>query len=194
MNEDSDDNITLTRSVLDFKKVNQITKELQEEQELEELQEEQEEQEDNYYVLKNIGYLFHHFDGFCSKSQELFKFWPKEEVSIKKRIEVINKCLDVYDILFPFDYPKPILNDEDLRGIHSVICRMFLDTRYTIMNEVGVDLSLEIGCPGWLDLKKVILRFLSKIKFSRNFEKFEEIFEGSGCSKFRRSSTFEITF
>ena len=90
------------------------------------------------------------------------------------------KLLDVYDILFPFNTLKPILDDEDLRGIHKLMDRLFYDTCYPIMDEVGVDLNLELGCPGWLDLKKVILRFFSKIKTDRKFEIFEEEVEGTG--------------
>ena len=136
---------------------------------------------DEYYMIKNIAFLFYYMGDFvCNEQEKLFDLWPKKEILIKKRIEVINKCLDVYDILFPFNRLKPILGDENLRGIHKLMDRIFYDTAYPVMDEVGVDLNLELGCPGWLDLKKVILRFFSKIKTSRKFEIFEEEVEGTG--------------
>ena len=58
--------------------------------------------------------------------------------------------------------------------------RLLYDTCYPIMDENGVDLNMELGCPGWIDLKKVLLRFFSKIKFNRQFDKFEEEVEGTG--------------
>ena len=48
------------------------------------------------------------------------------------------------------------------------------------MDETGVDLNMELGCPGWLDLKKLLLRFFSKINLEREFEEFEEEVEGTG--------------
>ena len=136
---------------------------------------------DEYHMIKNIAFLFYYMGDFvCNKQENLFDLWPKKETVIKKRIEVINKCLDVYDILFPFNRLKPILGDEYLRGIHKLMDRLFYDTAYTVMDEVGVDLNLELGSPGWLDLKKVILRFFSKIKTSRKYKIFEEEVEGTG--------------
>ena len=104
----------------------------------------------------------------------------KKETVIKKRIDVINKCLDVYDIIFPFTELKPILTKNDLMSVHNLMDRLLYDTAYPIMNEKGVDLNMELGLPGWLDLKKVLLRFFSKIKFDRDFGKFEEEVEGTG--------------
>ena len=137
--------------------------------------------EDNYYMIRNIGYLFYGMGDFsCNKHEKLFDLWPKKENLIKKRIEVINKCLDVYDIIFPFNNLKPILDNEDLKGIHRLMDRLFYDTAYTVIDEVGVDLNFELGLPGWLDLKKLILRFFSKIKTSRKYEEFYEEVEGTG--------------
>ena len=134
-----------------------------------------------YLMIRNIGYLFGYMGDFsCNKDKELFELWEKKESIIKKRIEVINTCLDVYDILFPYTSLKPIFSKEDLSGVHDLMDRLFYDTRYPIMDECGVDLNMELGCPGWLDLKKVLLRFFSKIKFDREFEKFEEEVEGTG--------------
>ena len=137
--------------------------------------------EDNYYMIKNIGYLFYDMGDFsCNKIEDLFDLWLKKENVIKKRIEVINKCLDVYDILFPFNVIRPILDDEDLKGIYKLMDKLFYNTGYTLIDEVGVDLNFELGCPGWLDLKKVILRFFSKIKFLKKYKIFEEEVEGTG--------------
>lgn len=133
-----------------------------------------------YYMIRNIGYLFYNMGDFSLNNKDLFDIWSEKETVIKKRIEVINKCLDVYDIIFPFNTIKPILDDEDLKGIHKLMDRLFYNTGYTLIDEVGVDLEYELGCSGWLDLKKVILRFFSKIKTSRNFKKFEEEVEGTG--------------
>ena len=58
--------------------------------------------------------------------------------------------------------------------------RLFYDTAYPVMDETGVDLNMELGCPGWLDLEKVLLRFFSKISFDRTFDLFEEEVEGTG--------------
>ena len=58
--------------------------------------------------------------------------------------------------------------------------RLFYDIDYPIMDESGVDLNMELGCPGWLDLKKVLLRFFSKINSGRNFGEFIEEVEGTG--------------
>ena len=64
--------------------------------------------------------------------------------------------------------------------VHDLIDRLFYDTAYPVMDEYGVDLNMELGCPGWLYLKKVLLRFFSKINFEREFGKFEEEGEGTG--------------
>ena len=134
-----------------------------------------------YFMIKNIGYLFSAMGDFsCNKEKELFELWNEKESVIKKRIEVINNCLDVYDLIFPYTRLKPILSNYDLNGVHKLMDRLFYDTRYRIMNETGVDLNMEIGLPGWIDLKKVILRFFSKINIDRKFEKFEEEVEGTG--------------
>ena len=69
---------------------------------------------------------------------------------------------------------------EDLTGIHNLMDKLFYDTAYTIIDENGVDLEMELGLPGWLDLKKVLFRFFSKIKIDREFERFEEEVEGTG--------------
>ena len=134
-----------------------------------------------YLMLKNIGYLFCDMGDFsCNKDKNLFEPWGLKKSVIKKRIEVINKCLDVYDIIFPFNRRKPILSRTHLQGVYKLMDRLFYDTAYPVMNEVGVDLNMELGSPGWLDLKKVLLRFFSKIKINRNFSEFEEEVEGTG--------------
>ena len=134
-----------------------------------------------YLMIRNIGYLFDGMGDFnCNKDKKLFELWDKEESKIKKRIEVINSCLDVYDIIFPYTNRKPILSKYDLNLVHDLMDRLFYDTAYPVMDENGVDLNMELGCPGWLDLKKVLLRFFSKINFGREFGKFEEEVEGTG--------------
>ena len=134
-----------------------------------------------YLMIRNIGYLFDGMGDFnCNKDKKLFELWDKEESKIKKRIEVINSCLDVYDIIFPYTNRKPILSKYDLKLVHDLMDRLFYDTAYPVMDENGVDLNMELGCPGWLDLKKVLLRFFSKINFDREFGKFEEEVEGTG--------------
>ena len=140
--------------------------------------------EDNtgaYLMIRNIGYLFDGMGDFnCNEDKKRFELWDKEESKIKKRIEVINSCLDVYDIIFPYTNGKPILSKYDLKLVHDLMDRLFYDTAYPVMDDYGVDLNMELGCPGWLDLKKVLLRFFSKINFDREFGKFEEEVEGTG--------------
>ena len=134
-----------------------------------------------YLMIRNIGYLFYGMGDFnCNKDKKLFELWDKEESKIKKRIEVINSCLDVYDIIFPYTNRKPILSKYDLNLVHDLMDRLFYDTAYPVMDENGVDLNMELGCPGWLDLKKVLLRFFSKINIDREFGEFEEEVEGTG--------------
>ena len=134
-----------------------------------------------YSMIRNIAHLFYYMGDFsCNKDKELFELWGLKESVIKKRIEVIEKCLDVYDIIFPYTKRKPILSKSDLKGVYELMDRLLYDTRYLIMDENGVDLNMELGSPGWLDLKKVLLRFFSKINFDREFEKFEEEVEGTG--------------
>ena len=134
-----------------------------------------------YLMIRNIGYLFDGMGDFnCNKDKKLFELWDKEESKIKKRIQAINSCLDVYDIIFPYTNRKPILSKYDLNLVHDLMDRLFYDTAYPVMDENGVDLNMELGCPGWLDLKKVLLRFFSKINFDREFGKFEEEVEGTG--------------
>ena len=134
-----------------------------------------------YLMIRNIGYLFNYMGDFsCNKDKKLFELWGLKESVIKKRIEIIDKCLDVYDIIFPFNRPKIILSRTNLEGVYKLMDRLFYDTCYPIMDENGVDLNMELGSPGWLDLKKVLLRFFSKIKLNRKFEKFEEEVEGTG--------------
>ena len=134
-----------------------------------------------YLMIRNIGYLFDGMGDFnCNEDKKRFELWDKEESKIKKRIEVINSCLDVYDIIFPYTNRKPILSKYDLNLVHDLMDRLFYDTAYPVMDENEVDLNMELGCPGWLDLKKVLLRFFSKINFDREFGKFEEEVEGTG--------------
>ena len=83
----------------------------------------------------------------CNKSKKLFDLWDKQESDIKKRIEIIDKCLDVYDILYPYTKRKPVLSSFDLNGPHTLMDRLFYDTAYPVMDETGVDLNMELGCP-----------------------------------------------
>ena len=132
-------------------------------------------------MIRNIGFLFFEMGDFnCNKDKKLFYLWDKQETVIKKRIEIIDKCLDVYDILYPYTNRKLVLSSFDLNGFHTLMDRLFYDTAYPVMDETGVDLNMELGCPGWLDLKKVLLRFFSKISLEREFEVFEEEVEGTG--------------
>ena len=78
--------------------------------------------------------------------------------------------MDVYDILYPYTNRKPALSSFDLKGLHTLMDRLFYDTAYPVMDETGVDLNMELGCSGWLDLKKVLLRFFSKINLDRSFD------------------------
>ena len=134
-----------------------------------------------YLMIRNIGYLFDGMGDFnCNEDKKRFELWDKEESKIKKRIEVINSCLDVYDIIFPYTNQKPILSKYDLELVHDLMDKLFYDTAYPVMDDYGVDLNMELGCPGWLDLKKVLLRFFSKINFDREFGKSEEEVEGTG--------------
>ena len=108
-----------------------------------------------YLMIRNIGYLFDGMGDFnCNKDKKLFELWDKEESEIKKRIEVINSCLDVYDIIFPYTNQKPILSKYDLNLVHDLMDRLFYDTAYPVMDDYGVDLNMELGCPVGLILKK----------------------------------------
>ena len=134
-----------------------------------------------YFMIRNIGYLFGDMGDFaCNKDKKIFELWDKNENKIKKRIAVINNSLDVYDLIFPFNKRKPILRKDDLLSVYRLMDRIFYDTAYPIMDETGVDLNMEIGLPGWLDLKKVLLRFFSKIKLDRKFGEYVEEVEGTG--------------
>ena len=152
------------------------------------LDEDEDEDEDEYkddtgayLMIRNIGYLFGSLGDFrCKEGKNFFDLWRLKESVIKKRIEVIDKCLDVYDIIIPFNRCKPIVSITHLRSVYKLMDRLFYDTCYPIMDENGVDLNMELGSPGWLDLKKVLLRFFSKIKINRKFKKFEEEVEGTG--------------
>ena len=158
----------------------------------------------SYLMIRNIGYLFGYMGDFrCNKKKEIFELWEKNETIIKKRIKIINKCLDVYDIIFPFTLRKPILSNDELSLVHDLMDRLMYDTAYPVMNENGVDLNMELGLPGWLDLKKVLLRFFSKIKIDREFDEFEEEVEGTGHirplyrtdgSSLKGTGTFLINF
>ena len=134
-----------------------------------------------YLMIRNVGFLFGGMGDFnCNKDKKLFDMWDDREVVIKRRIEIINKCLDVYDIIFPFNDRKPVLSSFDLKLVHNLMDRLFYDTAYPVMDETGVDLNMELGCPGWLELKKVLLRFFSKISLDRTFDLFEEEVDGTG--------------
>ena len=52
-----------------------------------------------YLMIRNIGFIFDGMGDFnCNKPLKLFYLWDKQESDIKKRIEIIDRCLDVYDI------------------------------------------------------------------------------------------------
>ena len=102
-----------------------------------------------YEMLKRISFLFYYTcDLVLNKDKTLFELWPEKETEIKKRIDVINNCLDVYDIIFPYTERKPLFYKDDLENIHKFMDRLLYDVRYPIMDETGVDLNLEIGFPG----------------------------------------------
>ena len=148
---------------------------------LEEDDEEVKNDNGEYKMIRNIGYLFDGMGDFNYNNEEdLFELWNKQETKIKKRTEIINTCLDVYDIIFPYTIRKPILSKSDLKLVHKLMDKLLYGCSYQIMDECGVDLNMEIGSPGWLELKNVLLRFFSKINFDRKFEIFEEEVEGTG--------------
>ena len=135
----------------------------------------------DYFMIKNIAFLFADMGYFdYNKDKKIDELWDKQETNIKKRIKIINKCLDVYDIIFPYTHRKPILGNDELQFVHKLMDRLFYDTCYPIADERGIDLNMELDLPGWLDLKKVLLRFFSKINFDREYMLFEEEVEGTG--------------
>ena len=134
-----------------------------------------------YLMIKNICYLFTNMGDFnCNKDTKPFDIWDQKMSSIKKRIEVINNCLDVYDMIYSYTKLKPVLSKDDLEDLYELMDRLFYDTSYLWMEKLSTDIEIEINYPGWLDLKKVLLRFFSKIKLDREFERFEEEVEGTG--------------
>ena len=134
-----------------------------------------------YEMLKNISCILSYIcDLRCNKDKELFDLWPERVDEIKKRIDIVNKSLDVYDLIYPYTIRKPIFTQKDLKNIHEFMDRLLYDVRYTWMDGVGVDVNLEIGSPGWLELKKVLLRFFSKIKIAKKFKLYDEEVEGTG--------------
>ena len=134
-----------------------------------------------YFMIKNIGYLFTFMGDFiCNKDKRPLDLWGEKMYSIKKRIEVINNCLDVYDIIYPYTNLKPVLSMDDVKTVHDLMDKILYSTSYLWMEVKSVDLDIEVNSPGWIDLKKVLLRFFSKIKLDREFERFEEEVEGTG--------------
>ena len=80
-----------------------------------------------YLIIRKIGFLFNGMGVFnCNKSLKLFNLWDEKKLDIKKRIEVIDRCLDVYDIFFPYSIRKPILSQYDLRLVHNLMDRFFM--------------------------------------------------------------------
>ena len=78
-------------------------------------------------MIRNIGFLFNGMGDFnCNKSLKLFDLWDEKKLDITKRIEVIDRCLDVYDIFFPYTIRKPILSQYDLRLVHNLVDRFFM--------------------------------------------------------------------
>ena len=121
-------------------------------------------------MIRNIGFLFNGMGDFNCNKKNFFELWDKRESKIKKRIEVIDRCLDVYDIIFPYTKRKPILSKYDLRLVYNLMDHIFHEIAYPVMDEYGVDLNMELGCPGWLDLKKLLLRFFSKTNLERELK------------------------
>ena len=80
-----------------------------------------------YLMIRNIGFLFNGMGDFNrNKSLKLFDLWDEKKLDIKKRIEVVDRCLDVYDIFFPYTIRKPILSQYDLRLVHNLMDRFFM--------------------------------------------------------------------
>ena len=80
-----------------------------------------------YLMIRNIGFLFNGMGVFnCNKSVKLFNLWDEKKLDIKKRIEVIDRCLDLYDIFFPYTRRKPIFSQYDLRLVHNLMDRFFM--------------------------------------------------------------------
>ena len=127
-----------------------------------------------YRMLKHICHIFTYMSTFKGNSQS----W--NESATKRRVDIINKLLDAYDMIYPFNYGKVLFTQDELKRVHEVMDHLFYDISYPVMDEPGVDVNVEIGCPGWLDLKKVILRFFSKVKLEREFDLYEEEVEGTG--------------
>ena len=126
-------------------------------------------------MLKHICNILSYMSTFCGKTQS----W--NECETKRRVEIVNKCLDVYDMIYPFNDRKVLLTQNDLKRVHEVMDHLFYDVSYPVMDECGVDVNLEVECPGWLEIKKVvILRFFSKVRLEREFGLFEEEVEGTG--------------
>lgn len=96
-------------------------------------------------------------------------------------IEPINKALDVYDEIFPYTWFKPKLTKEDLSVVHRLMEKNLYTTYYPVVAEFGADLQHETYYPGWLELKKVILRVFSKVRveIGKELESCEEV-EGTG--------------
>ena len=80
-----------------------------------------------YLMIRNIGFLFNGMGDFnCNKSLKLFYLWDEKKLDIKKRIEVIDRCLDVSAIFFPYTIRKPILSQYDLRLVRNLMDRFFM--------------------------------------------------------------------
>ena len=59
--------------------------------------------------------------------------WNESET--KGRVEIINKCLDVYDMIYPFNYKKVLFNQHELKRVHKVMDHLFYDISYPVMDE-----------------------------------------------------------
>ena len=137
----------------------------------------------DYSMIRNIGFLFFGIEQLLAKGtvEEISKSWDESKEKKNKVIKSINKALDIYDEIFPYTWSKTKLAKEDLRSVHRLMEKNLYTTRYPIVNEIGADLEHETYYSGWLDLKKVILRFFSKVRveIGKELEGCEEV-EGTG--------------
>ena len=154
--------------------MNQSTKPKTDEEIYQEMEEREKiDETGKYRMLKHICNIFSYMSTFSGNSQS----WNESET--KRRVEIVNKCLDVNDMIYPFNDGKVLLTQYELKRVHEVMDHLFYDISYPVMDECRVDVNLEVGYPGWLELKKVILRFFSKVKLEREFDSYDEEVEGA---------------
>ena len=136
-------------------------------------------EEGNYLMIRNIGFLFLGIEKLLAEDTVYVfsKSWDETRKERDKVIGSINKALDVYDEIFPYTWFKPKLTKEDLSVVHRLMEKILYTTRYPIVDQFGADLQHETYYSGWLDLKKVILRFFSKVRveIGKELEGCEEV-------------------